>query len=114
MRPSASARFNRDHLILHSCGSRSSLAPIVFQDGRDRVSCFMAVSWRPSGSVHGRFNNAAPAPETSVLDPRLPSLRFGEGIFSLGFGVNVIVEVTATGEAFAMAGGGFGEALPTS
>ena len=87
-------------------------APMLFQDGRERVSCFIAVSWASSGSVHGRLSSSASVPGTIVCDPRRPSLRFGGGVVSLGFGVKVTVEVMAIGEAFATTGGGVGEAFP--
>ena len=112
MRPSALARFRRAHLILQSCGSRPSRALMLFQDGRKQVSCFIAVSWASSGSVYGWFSSAAPARGTSVIDPRLPSLRFGGGTVSLGLGVKVTVEVMAIGEAFAATREGVGEAFP--
>ena len=50
MRPYCCVCFRMPHRSLQTCGSRRSLAPIVFQEGRDLVSCFMLASSRSSAS----------------------------------------------------------------
>ena len=112
MRPSASARLRRAHLILQSCGSRSSLAPIVFQEGRERVSCFIDVSWASSDAVHGR-SKIGVVPAGKVVTGALVSSEFSAvGVVSLGFGVKVTVEVIATGDAVATVGEALEVAFP--
>ena len=107
MRPSWSARFKRPHRILHSCGSRCSRAPIVFQDGRERVSCFMFANSRSSDSVHARESDSPGRALASggrmLNDPRLPSLRSGE---VTGLGVKVTVGVSGIVDVFSMGAGG--------
>ena len=71
------------HLNLHTWGSRWSLAPIVFQEGRDFVSCFILISSWSSALVHGRNGGS-----------RGGSIGFGWRILcggdagALGLGVN--------------------------
>ena len=107
MRPSWSARFKRPHLTLHSCGSRCNLAPMVFQEGRDRVSCFIRASSRSSASFHSRESDspgrALESGGRMLTEPRLPSFRSGE---VTGLGVKVTVGVTGMVVVDSMGAGG--------